>query len=145
MGIRSFMYYYLTADPVLNTLGFNDTNIFHAQTMKGVPDAALQKFMLLAWQDRNAALMAQRGAGRSWEQLLDVWMYDRQQDFDNITKGSQRLQEICDLIFGVATGAAPGDGWISCVEWNGEGSDIFDEAYDAIGRYVSITIVAKGN
>lgn len=145
MGLRAYFYGKLTSDSALNALGFNATNIFHAQTMNGAPDATVQHFILLAWQDRNAAVMSQRGPQRSWEQLVDVWMYDRVQDWDLITKASQRLQEICDEIFGVSTGASPGDGWISCVEWNGEGSDTYDEVYEALGRYASINIVGKGN
>jgi len=145
MTLRAHVFDMISGDARFNALGITADTLFHGQTMDTPPDIGIPVFAVLAWQNKEPALSGQRGPGRSYEQLVDFYVYDRARTFKTITDLLALWQVWCDEVFAVSTGTGNNDGWISCVEWNGEGIADYDEVYQANMRYGSATIVAKGN
>jgi len=143
MGLSSHIYDRLSVDGQLNAIGFNASNIWHTQTVDSI-DKGVQLFMLLTWRDRLPGVAGQRGAIRSYEQNLDVFIYSREKDWTPIRAACKRLQEIADEIAGEPTGSDPADGFICAAEWGGETSDSYDEVYEAMSRIAAITFIANG-
>jgi hypothetical protein len=109
------------------------------------PQADQRIFAIMNWGFRNPGLMGQRGPLRSYEQDLDIYVYNKDDDFAPITLILQRLQEMADLMVAEKTGVGSADGWITCCEWTGESGDSYDEVYMANSRYGSMSFVATGN
>lgn len=146
MTLRQHMFDRIASDSVLNALGLNINTLWAGQAAGEavLPVQETRLFATLTWGLKNASLMGQRGALRSYEQMLDVYVYNRDPDFAPILAIMNRLQQLCDEILAEKTGSAATDGWISCCEWGGESSDSYDEAYEARMRYASMNIVATG-
>lgn len=143
MSLTELVYAKLTTDSQLNTLGITPANVWQSQTVDAI-DADVKLFILITWRDRYPGVKGQRGAGRSYEQLVDFFIYSRERDWDPIRLIAQRLQVMADEIVAVSTGADSTDGWVSCVEWTGETGDSYDEVYEAMSRITGWTIIAKG-
>jgi hypothetical protein len=147
MSLRQHIYDRLAADAALNSLGLSSETLWAGQSAGAQVTAVADQrfFAIMNWGYRNAALSGQRGPLRSYEQWLDVYIYNKDDDYAPITKVLQRIQEMCDEIVAESTGSDAKDGYVSCAEWTGESQDSYDEVYMANMRYGSMTLVANGN
>jgi hypothetical protein len=143
MSVKSLLYTKITADSPLNALGYNDSNVFHGQTMDNVPKD-VRKFIIISFGETFAAVPGQRGAGRTSEHLVNLFVYTREKDWAEPSLAAVRLRALADEIVGERTGLDATDGYISTCEWTGDMPDSYDEVYEAMSTVVRWSVVATG-
>jgi hypothetical protein len=134
MGLRSTVLSLLTADESLAALGIPETAWYG--TFSAQVSATDRCFGILHWTEKSV------GMGAVFRQGLEVWLYDREPNFDRIEPILARVKEILEPLAGYAT---DGTGWITTVEWQGDSPDLDDDVYSAVTRNSAYRITASGN
>lgn len=132
MGVREKVYSALVSDSFMNTLGVNIETLW----ANNAPDTPTSdRFAVLRWGPETPGL---KRAAKFFDCTL--WAYDRDDDFTWIKDVITRWCKVMDSIVGENTG----DGWIIQCDWQGDGSDFWDDAWQRSGRASTYTIVASG-
>lgn len=145
MSIRTFVYALVTDDAALNALGLTATNVFAAQTLDSFKPGdwpAPDFFAVIRFASTVPALVGSRGAGRARSTTCQLWVYDRDRDYElHIAPILKRWEELVD------SQEAPSlvDGWWLGSEYVGQSDDAFDDVYDRITRNSAYTISYTGS
>ena len=83
---------------------------------------------------------ATRGMGAVNRTNFVVWAYERNKDHDFVARVLKRVR---DLLEGVEA-ARTEVGWITRIEWAGDGEDFYDDAYRAPGRNSGYQLIDSG-
>lgn len=146
MTVREKVYGLLSSDAELIGLGFTEENWYANGGPDSPPEGTGDVWAVLNWGEELPGLRGQRGyARRSNVWTLTVWFYTRQQDFGVINAARKRAMVMLEAVESVSTGGGPDDGQITCITWQGDSPDGWDEAYRANFRNSTYTIVANGD
>lgn len=81
------------------------------------------------------------GIGQVFRRSLEVWAHDQPGDYGII----DGLLNRCRLVLEAIQAFHTEDGkWITCVEWQGDSEDLFDEGPGTITRNSSFLIIGSG-
>lgn len=133
---RTFIYQSLKEDALsaapdsLGTLGLQADNIYSGD----VDEPRGRRFIVLRYGER------QPGIGPSNRVELIVWAYDRDKDHDAVELLQKRVRVVLEGIEAQQTL----EGWITLIEWTGNGPDIYDDAYRAVGITSGYTVITSG-
>lgn len=131
---RAAVYSALSADSTLRTLGLPALNVYSGGSIDTPPD---EPFLTLRW---GSTFKGVHQEAPSTEQILDIWVNDQPADYSRIDSMIQRIKRIMASLAGSKTEV----GWITCVEWTGDGVDDVDDAYGTIVRTTSYRLIASG-
>lgn len=131
---RAAVYTAIATDGTLRSLGLPASNVFASQSVDTPPD---QPFITLRW---GSTFKGVHQEAPSTEQILDVWVNDQPADYSRIDSMIQRIKWIMAALAGVKTEV----GYITCIEWTGDGTDDVDDAYGTIVRTTSYRVIASG-
>jgi hypothetical protein len=132
--MRAYIFDLLTTDSGLADLGLPAGNVFPVNMV----DTPANPFIVLNFSDNQSAEYASRNLP-SQPQLLDVWCYDSMGDYARIDNMLARTKYLFDQVVGVKTDV----GYITQIDWVGNGGDNYDDVYKAIVRTGSYRIIAS--
>lgn len=122
----------LEGDAALHALDLQASAIYGSSALDTPPD---EVFAVIKWEETVAAF------GNRGGQSLVIWVYDRgTTDYVRLDKITRRLRE---LILGAEHLVGLDGMTLTCATWNGFSGDLFDDAWDAITKNVSFTVVSR--
>lgn len=139
MSLRSYMYNAIADDAELKALGLPNDAVYATNTLDS-PDQITsggESFIVVKWTDSQSAFEARKIP--SGPHLLDVWIYNNGMNYNPIDQMIQRLHALMDSIHSVDTGA----GWITQIDWVGDGGDDYDDVYKAVVRVGSYRVIGS--
>lgn len=138
-GLRNVTLARLQADSILNGYGYGPDNLYPAWSRDSPPEVIEGRtFGILRWGT------TERGVGRVHAVSLELWFYNKDEDYEPIGGGLFRARAVLAGLEGMQVDAAE-DAWILGVRWSGAGPDGFDDVYKAVLRSESYSITASGN
>lgn len=140
MSLRSFIFSLITADPILNGLGFTEQNTFTSHD-EDTPQA--RPFIILRWGSTNVGLNDwDTGVGSNLRQLV-VWVHDDPGDYVRIDQALDRVRTVLTLVRGTYTGTT--GKYIGQATWNGDSDDLKDDIVGTITRNSSFTFIGSAS
>lgn len=131
--LRQAVYALLVASPELEMLGYGEEVILPNFTPDG-PSG--DRFLTLRWGTTQVRI------GPANRVRLGVWVYNRQPDFEPISKALKEVRRLLPTLAGVVM--APGESVLG-VDYEGDSDDLYDDGYRAHVRWTSHTITASGS
>lgn len=124
----------LNGDAELRNIGLPKDAIYQADSTDTPPE---KPFIIIRWSDRESAYALRRGP--SQPNLVDLWCYDERGDFSRIDAIIKRIKQIFDEVSAVQTPT----GWITQIDWVGDGGDNYDDTWKAIVRTSTYRVIAS--
>jgi len=116
----------------LGSLGLHPDDIYAAEA---ADDIKIDRFPFMVMRWGNIS----KGIGPSRRQLLDVWVHDRERDYQRIDNLLKRVESVFSSV--VASDAK--EGWITQIDWQGSSPDLRDDGYDTITRNSTFMVIAS--
>lgn len=140
--MRKFIAQLIMNDTVLRNLGLPAGAVYQANTVDTPAEVEQpgQPFIVIKWSDQQSAEYASRRLP-SQPSLLDIWCYHAAGDYSTIDLILKRLQVMMDGVAGQQTDT----GWITQIDWVGNGGDNYDDVYKAIVRTATFRVVGSVN
>lgn len=133
--MRAYIAETIANDAGLLALGLPANAVYSAEN---VDTPSAKPFIVLRWLERDSELAPHRNAP-SQINTLDIWCYDARGDYTRIDAMLARLKALLSVIKAQQTET----GWITCVDWYGDGRDAYDDVWEAIVRTSTYRIVAS--
>jgi hypothetical protein len=138
-GLRDTTISLLMADPAMNGFGYGPNSLYPAWGRDSPPEQIEgRNFGILRWGT------SERGVGRVATVGFELWLYDKDPDYERIIGGLLRARAVLAGLVGLQVDATE-DAWVLGVRWDGAGPDGFDDVYKAVLRAESYSITASGN
>lgn len=83
----------------------------------------------------------ERGVGEVFRRRLEIWAHDKSGDYTVIDELLNRCRIVLTAMRAVSTGDSK---WITCVEWQDDSEDLYDEGPGTITRNSSYIIIGSG-
>jgi len=147
MSVRVYVFQKLANDAAMNALGIDVSTLFSSYAPDSPPRASV--FGVLRWGPENPGLDGQRDDDPSVVSPVavidcELWVYDNDRNYDKISAIIKRWRRVMESLPAARTGVDVTDGWITQADWQGDGDDTYDDAYDRVTRSSSCRIVASG-
>lgn len=138
-GLKKITLERLAADSVMNGFGY-DADSLYPQFSRDAPPESVEgrTFGVLKWGT------TERGVGRVATVTLELWLYNKDRDYEPIGGGLLRARAVLAGLEAIRVDAAE-DAWVLGVRWEGAGPDGYDDMYQAVLRSESYSITASGN
>jgi hypothetical protein len=137
--MRAFIAQLLNNDTVpnigLRALGLPADAVYSAENVD-TPDTT-KPFIIIRWTDRQSNFVARRAPSR--ENLVDFWVYDKRGDYTRIDRMLARISALMDAVVAQPTET----GWITQIDWVGDGGDNYDDVWKAIARTATYRVIAS--
>lgn len=128
--VRDLVFYALTHDSTLNTLGINADHAWASGSVEGPQPAP---FIVIRWGATT------KGIGPINSAPVTVYVHDDIGDYGVINSILMRTREV--MIALAAKGYAAN--WIIDVSWSGDSGDLSDPDYKTLMRYAEFNVVAN--
>lgn len=116
----------------LGSLGFHPGDIYAAEA---ADDIKVESFPFIVMRWGTIA----KGIGPSRRQLLDIWVHDRERDYQRIDDALKRVEKV----FASVVAADAKEGWITQIDWQGSSPDLRDDGYDTITRNSTFMVIGS--
>lgn len=126
-SLRNKVFEVLAAD---SGLGLGEAGLYPS----GPESPQERKFMVTRW------LSTSPGISPVHRVELQLWAYDREGGYGRIGDMLRAARPVLDSLNGQQL---PGGGWVTAVEWQGSGPDLWDDVYSSPARWESYRIVAS--
>lgn len=133
--MRAFIATVINEDSQLRDMGLAHDSVYSANN---VDTPATKPFIVVKWTQRLVVGAAHRDAP-SQANLCDIWFYDRPGDYSRIDAMIARVHEMLAAVQAQQTGT----GWITQIDWSGDGEDGYDDVWEAISRTSSYRVIAS--
>jgi hypothetical protein len=120
----------LTSPGTLGALGLPASSIFAAEA---ADDIQHFPFLAVRWG------LTSRGVGSVTRQLFDVWCHNRDHDFLLIDKILLRIRNL----FANVQAAHAVDGYVTQIDWQGDGPDAHDDGYATVTRNSTYLLIGS--
>lgn len=140
---RAKVYDLLSTDSELLALGLTPDTIYGSQSLD-TPLNAGAPFLVQRWGGvpvLNTLVTVQSTRTLpSKRQELAIWVYDKPGDYARIDAIIKRVRTTLASVEALQTD----DGWITQIDWTGDGEDLYDDTYEAIMRTSSYYVISSG-
>lgn len=130
--MRAYIAQTLANDEGLRQMGFAKEAVYSAEN---VDTPSERPFIVIRWLVRDPVIRQ----APSQPNRFQVWCYDERGDYSRIDAMLDRVREVLTGIRAQQTST----GWITRVDWDGDGGDAYDDVYEALVRTSSYTAVAS--
>lgn len=130
--MRAYIVQRLTDDVELAARGLPANAVFSAENVD-TPEP--RPFIVIRWQPVTPTFRTAPSQSRPFE----VYVYDKRGDYSRIDFLIARIKEVLTSIKAQQTGT----GWITQVDWIGDGGDGYDDVYEALHRTAAFNAVAS--
>lgn len=126
----------LNNDAGLRSLGLPQGNVLSANNAESDMITS-RPFIIVKWSDRQSYFAARNIP--SQPNLLDIWFYDERGDYSRIDEMIARTK----VIFAAIVAAATTTGFITQIDWVGDGGDNYDDVWKAICRTSTFRVIGS--
>lgn len=133
--MRAFIATTLNKDDALRGMGLALDSVYSSNN---VDTPATKPFIVVKWTDRHSDFSVHRDAP-SQPNLCDIWFYDKPGDYSRIDAMIARVHALFSSVQAQRTAT----GWVTQIDWIGDGEDSYDDVWEAICRTSSYRVIAS--
>ena len=133
---RTFLYQTLADDAdsvaagTLGAIGLKSANIYTS----GIDSPAGDVFLIIKFGGAEPGMAAVNRTN------VTIWAYDKDKDYLRIERMLKRIRQVFESIEAQQTA----EGWITAIEWTGDGDDLYDDVYRASTRNTAFRVTDSG-
>ncbi len=135
---RNAVYQALVNDPVLNSMGIDETTVFVNYSLDKKPDCT-GPFIVLRWENEDQSPFERVRSPR----VLTIWVHYPLELGPNFRMIDARLDAIDDVLLAMEHVAGADGETVTCIRQTGRSGDLKDEGFQTIVRNVGYQILSR--